>query len=77
MITRRRRREADPDKDRIAFLEASIPDLAAIVDAETAVNLVPRPSPVVDAVLRQLQPVLMPDVVSVSPNSAPVAIDKS
>lgn len=77
MIARRRRRAADPDKERIAFLQASIPDLAAMVDAETAVNLVPRPSPVVGQVLRRLQPVVMPDVVSVSAVPAPLPIDKS
>ena len=77
MIARRRRRGADPDEERIAFLHASTPDLADMVDAEAAVNLVPRPSALVGQVLRQLQPVVMPDVVCVGPLSEPVPIDKS
>ena len=74
---RRRRREADLDKERIAYLEATIPDLAATVDAATVVNLVPRPSPVVDELLRQRRPVVLPDLAPSSSIAATVPIDGS
>jgi hypothetical protein len=46
-------RESDLDKERIAYLQATIPHLTAPLDADTAVNLAPKPSPVVSEVLRQ------------------------
>ena len=78
MIARRhRRREADLDKERIAYLQATVPDLAATIDAETAVNLVPKPSPLVGEVLRQLRPVVLPDAVDLSSIPTAVPIDRS
>ena len=74
---RRRRRETDLDKERIAYLRATIPDLAATIDADTVVNLVPKPSPVVGQVLRQLRPVVRPDIVNSSSIAAVVPIDRS
>jgi hypothetical protein len=69
--------ESELDKERIAHLQAAIPSLMAPLDAETAVNLAPKPSPVVAEVLRQLRPVVPPDVVT--PRSTPpsVPIDRS
>lgn len=78
MISRRhRRREADLDNERSAYLRATIPDLAATIDVETVVNLVPKPSPLVGQVLRQLRPVTPPDVVDASSLAAVVPIDRS
>jgi ABC-type uncharacterized transport system permease subunit len=70
-------RESELDKERIAHLQAAIPAFSAPLDADTAVNLAPKPSAVVGEVLRQMRPVVPPDVVS--PRSVPptVPIDRS
>jgi purine-cytosine permease-like protein len=47
--------ESEQDKERIAYLQASIPTLAAL-EPETAVNLGSKPSTVVTQVLKQAQP---------------------
>lgn len=61
-------REWDLDKERIAHLQSAIPAFTAPLDQDAALNLVPKPSPVVAEVLRQMRPVVTPDAVS------PVAI---
>ena len=57
-------RESDLDKERIAHLLAATPNFTAPLDAGAAVNLAPRPSPVVDEVLRQMRPVVLPDALT-------------
>jgi hypothetical protein len=49
-------RESNADKERIAHLQATLPNFIAPVDAEGALNLAPKPSPVVSEVLRQQKP---------------------
>ena len=70
-------RESESDKERIAHLQAAIPAFNAPLDADAAVNLAPKPSPVVAEVLRQMRPVVPPD--AVTPRSIPptVPIDRS
>ena len=45
-------RESDLDRERIAHLQAMIPSLTAM-DTDAAVNLAPKPSPVVTEVLKR------------------------
>jgi len=74
-------RESDLDKERIAHLQAAIPAFTVPVDAGTAVQLAPKPSPVVAEVLRQMRPVVTPDAIAPQPVvtsiSTPDAIDRS
>ena len=70
-------RESDLDNERIAYLQATTPSFSRALDADTIVNLVPKPSPVVGQVLRQLRPVVLPDVVNSSSIAAAVPIDRS
>ena len=51
-------RESDLDKERIAHLQAAIPHFTAPLDADDALNVAPKPSPVVAEVLRQMRPVI-------------------
>jgi hypothetical protein len=69
-------RESDLDKERIAHLQAAIPSMTAPLDAEAAMNVAPRPSPVVAEVLRQMRPVVPADVVSPRPIPPTVPIDR-
>jgi hypothetical protein len=66
-------RESDLDKERIAHLQANIPNFTTPLDADTAVNLAPKPSPVVAEVLRQLPA----DPLTPSPIPPTVPIDRS
>jgi hypothetical protein len=70
-------RESELDKERIAHLQAAIPAFSAPLDADAAVNIAPKPSPVVGEVLRQMRPVV-PDE-PLGPRSIPptVPIDRS
>ena len=70
-------RESDLDKERIAHLQAATPNFTAPLDADAALNLAPKPSPVVTEVLRQMRPV-MPSEGAV-PRATPTAmpIDRS
>jgi hypothetical protein len=70
-------RESDLDKERIEHLQAAIPNFAAPLDADAAVNLAPKPSPVVTEVFRQMRPVMPPE--PMTPRSIPptVPIDRS
>ncbi|MEY2454312.1 MAG: hypothetical protein QOD92_3886 [Acidimicrobiaceae bacterium] len=70
-------RESELDKERIAHLQAAIPAFNAPLDADAAVNLAPKPSPVVAEVLRQMRPVVPPDVVSPRQIPPTVPIDRS
>jgi hypothetical protein len=69
-------RESEKDKERIAHLQAATPDFRSLLDADAAVNLAPKPSPVVGEVLRQIRPVVPPE--AVDPSSIPprVPIDR-
>jgi hypothetical protein len=49
-------RESEADKERIAHLQATVPNLTVPVDAEAARNVAPKPSPVVGELLRQQKP---------------------
>jgi hypothetical protein len=70
-------RESELYEERIAHLQATIPTFATPIDHDAAVNLVPKPSPVVAQVLRQLRPVMPAE--SMAPRSTPpvVPIDRS
>jgi hypothetical protein len=70
-------RESEMDKERIAHLQAAIPAFNAPLDVDAAVNLAPKPSPVVAEVLRQMRPVVPPDVVSPRQIPPTVPIDRS
>jgi hypothetical protein len=70
-------RESELDKERIAHLQATMPNFAAPLDAGTAVNLAPKPSPVVAQVLRQLRPVVPSEAVAPRPIPPAVPIDRS
>jgi hypothetical protein len=69
-------RAADRDNERISYLQATVPTLAPAFDADTVVNLAPKPSPIVGQVLRQLRPVESLDVVD-RPLLSAVPIDRS
>ena len=70
-------RESELDKERIAHLQAATPNFTAPFDADTALNLAPKPSPLVGQVLRQLRPVVPSE--PMIPRSIPpvVPIDRS
>lgn len=70
-------RESDLDKERIAHLQATIPAFVTPIDADTAVQLAPKPSPVVAEVLRQMRPVVTPDAIAPPPSMTPEPIDGS
>jgi hypothetical protein len=77
-------RESDLDKERIAHLQSTIPHLTAPLDADAAVNLVPKPSTVVSEVLRQQRAAVLhgsavPGTNAVTPMTMPpaVPIDRS
>jgi hypothetical protein len=70
-------RESDLDKERIAHLQAATPNLTAPFDVDTALNVAPRPSPVVAEVLRQMRPVMPAEAVTPRPTSPTVPIDRS
>jgi hypothetical protein len=53
-------RESELDKERIAHLLAATPNISASLDPDAAVNLAPRPSPVVAEVFRQMRPPAVP-----------------
>lgn len=65
-------READRDKERIAHLQMAIPNLTVALDADAAVNLAPKPSPVMSEVLRQNRPVVSQG--AATPISIPPAV---
>jgi hypothetical protein len=71
--------ESDLDKERIAHLQSTIPHLGAPLDADTAVNLAPKPSSVVTEVLRQqreaaLQGGAVPSGNALPSNVTPISI---
>ena len=70
-------RESDLDKERIAHLQAATPNFTAPLDADAAVNLAPKPSPVVAEVLRQMRPVVPPEAVAPRPIPPVLPIDRS
>jgi hypothetical protein len=70
-------RESEADKERIAHLQAAIPNFTAPLDADAAVNVAPKPSPIVAEVLRQLRPVVPSEVVAPRPIPPVVPIDRS
>jgi hypothetical protein len=66
-------RESELDKERIAHLQAAIPTFNAPLDADAALNLAPKPSPVVSEVLRQMRPVVPTDAVAkAGPREVPI-----
>jgi hypothetical protein len=69
-------RESDMDKERIAHLQAAIPNFSAPLDADAAVKVAPKPSPVVAEVLRQMRPVVPSDAVASRPIPPSVPIDR-
>jgi hypothetical protein len=69
-------RASNRDNERISYLQTTVPTLVTGFDAGTVVNLVPKPSPVVGQVLRQLRPVEAADVVA-HPLLSVVPIDRS
>ena len=69
-------RESDLDKERIAHLQAAIPQFTAPLDADDAVKVAPQPSPMVAKVLRQMRPVV-PDEVTPRPLRSVFPIDRS
>ncbi len=70
-------RESDLDKERIAHLQAAIPTFISPVDVETAVHMVPKPSPVVSEVLRQMRPVVTREALAPHPVHLQEPIDRS
>ena len=70
-------RESELDKDRIAHLQAATPNFTAPFDAATALNVAPKPSPVVAQVLRQLRPVVPSEPVTLRSIPPVVPIDRS
>jgi hypothetical protein len=70
-------REWDLDKERIAHLQSAVPVFTTPLDPDAAVNLVPRPSPIVAEVLRQMRPVVTPDAVSQVAIPPSVPIDRT
>jgi hypothetical protein len=71
--------ESDLDKERIAHLQAAIPQLTASLDADAAVNLAPKPSSVVSEVLRQQRAAVLhgsavPGTNAVNPITIPPAV---
>jgi hypothetical protein len=69
-------RAADRDNERISYLQTTVPTLVPAFDADTVVNLVPKPSPIVGQVLRQLRPVGSVEVAD-RPLLTVVPIDRS
>lgn len=59
-------RESEEDKERIAYLQSSLPTLATL-EPEIAINLGSKPSTVVTQVLKQAQP--MPGKLRVVPRA--------
>ena len=55
-------RQTDRDKERISYLQTTVPTLVPALDADSVVNLVPKPSPIVGQLLRQLRPVASVEV---------------
>jgi hypothetical protein len=70
-------RESDLDKERIAHLQAAIPAFITPVDVDAAVQLAPKPSPVVNDVLRQMRPVVTPEALAPHPISLQEPIDRT
>lgn len=70
-------RESDLDKERIAHLQAAIPAFIPPVDVDAAVQLAPKPSPVVNDVLRQMRPVVTPEALAPQPISLQEPIDRT
>lgn len=70
-------RESDLDKERIAHLQSVIPSFTAPLDPDAAMNIGPKPSPVVAEVLRQMRPVVTPDAVAHVAVPPSVPIDRS
>ena len=69
-------RESDLDQERIAHLQAAIPTFNAPLDADAAVNVAPKPSPVVAEVLRQMRPVVSHEHTLPHAVAPPVPIDR-
>ena len=69
-------RESDLDKERIAHLQAAIPQFTAPLDADDAVKVAPQPSPMVAKALRQMRPIV-PDEVTPRPLRSVFPIDRS
>jgi hypothetical protein len=70
-------RESELDKERIAHLQAAIPSFTAPLDADSAVHVAPKPSPVMGEVLRQMRPVIPSEAVTPKPILPKVPIDRS
>lgn len=70
-------RESDLDKERIAHLQAATPNFTAPLDADAALNLAPKPSPVVAEVLRQMRPVVPNEAVTPRSTAPTAPIDRS
>jgi hypothetical protein len=70
-------RESELDKERIAHLQAATPNFTAPLDADAAVNLAPKPSPVVAEVLRQMRPVVPSEGAAPRATPTTMPIDRS
>jgi hypothetical protein len=70
-------RESDLDKERIAHLQAATPNFTAPLDADAALNVAPKPSPVVAEVLRQIRPVVPNEAVTPRSTAPTAPIDRS